>query len=156
MKFNNLIKDSKGMIYDMIKNSLNGVFLGFIIIPLIPAIILFVIGYLRYFKRRNWKKTNAITIADNKFGFGYPKPIVKYEVDGVMYKQQSGIGQRHQLPSGKQVKVFYNPENPKEIIIDTFIQRGSSFFLVGSIFLLFSIASLFLMLIRQTIFSFFM
>lgn len=136
-------------------NPFNGLLLGFTIVPLIPAIILFTLGYLRYFKRRGWERTDAITIADHKFGLGYPKPIVKYEANGTFYETQSSLGQRPHLPGGKKVKVFYNPDNPEEMIIDTFMQRGSFFFLVGSFFLFFSIASIILWLITQSLFRIF-
>ena len=122
----------------MVGNSFKDIYLGFTLIPLLPAIILFLLGYLRYLKRRDWEKEEAVTIADHKFGLGYPKPTVRYEVNGIVYEEQSKIGQKPPLPSGKRVEVFYNPDKPKEMIIDTFIQRGSFLFLVGGVFFFFA------------------
>lgn len=137
----------------MIENPFKDVYLAFALIPLIPAFILFLLGYLRYVKRRDWEKTEAITVADDKFGLGYPKPIVRYEIDGVVYEQQSGIGQRPHLPGGRRVEVFYNPDNPKEMIINTFMQRGTFLFFVGSIFLIFAIFSFIYMLLMQSFYE---
>lgn len=137
----------------MIENPYKDVYLVFALIPLLPAIILFLLGYLRYVKRRDWEKTEAVTVADDKFGLGYPKPIVRYEVNGVVYEQQSGIGQRPHLPGGRRVEVFYNPDNPKEMIINTFMQRGTFLFFVGSIFLIFAIFSFIYMLLMQSFYE---
>lgn len=117
------------------------VFMGFIFIPLIPAFILILMGILKRSKRKNWKKTDAISIENRSVGLGYPKPIVEYEVDGVIYREQSNVGQQFHIRPGKKVQVFYNPERPNEMIIDTFIQRGSIYFLIGGVFLFFSFAS---------------
>lgn len=137
----------------MIENPYKDVYLVFALVPLLPAIILFLLGYLRYVKRRDWEKTEAVTVADDKFGLGYPKPIVRYEVNGVVYEQQSGIGQRPHLPGGRRVEVFYNPDNPKEMIINTFMQRGTFLFFVGSIFLIFAIFSFIYMLLMQSFYE---
>lgn len=137
----------------MIENPYKDVYLVFALVPLLPAIILFLLGYLRYVKRRDWEKTEVVTVADDKFGLGYPKPIVRYEIDGVVYEQQSGIGQRPHLPGGRRVEVFYNPDNPKEMIINTFMQRGTFLFFVGSIFLIFAIFSFIYMLLMQSFYE---
>jgi len=129
------------------------VFMGFIFIPLIPAFILFLMGILKRSKRKNWKKTDAISIKDSSLGFSFPKPIVEYDVDGVTYREQSNVGQRFHIRPGKKVQVFYNPERPNEMIIDTFIQRGSVYFLIGGVFLFFSFTSTILYFITSFLHS---
>lgn len=63
-------------------------------------------------------------------------PTVSYKVDGKTYTSRSTLSQEPPLRIGKKVDVLYNPENPEEALIDTFIQRGSIFTLIGSIFLI--------------------
>ena len=101
---------------------------------LLVAMILLTMGIKKRLKVQNWKKINAIAVENSSYGLGYPKPIVRYEVDGVQYEVQSNISQRTPWKDGKQVQVYYNPNNPNEMVIDTFTQRGSIYFLVGSLF----------------------
>lgn len=98
-------------------------------------------GILKKIKRRDWHKAEAISIEDRSFGLGYPKPIVEYSVDGVIYREQSNVGQKFHIRPGKKLQVFYDPSQPNKMIIDTFIQRGSIYFLIGGAFLFFSFMS---------------
>lgn len=63
-------------------------------------------------------------------------PTVRYTVDGSSYEYTSNIHQSPGIPIGKQVTVLYNPDNPNEAIINTFIQRASIFIVLGSVFLI--------------------
>lgn len=72
-------------------------------------------------------------------------PTVSYQVGDVSYEYTSKIQQSPGLPPGKIVEVFYNPDNPQEAIINTFVQRGSIFKLLGSIFI--GICAIFVLII---------
>ncbi len=115
--------------------------MGFIFIPLIPAFILFLMGILKQLKRKHWIKIEAVSIEERAVGLGYPRPIVEYEIDGIVYREKSNVSQRFYIRPGKKVQIFYNPEEPNKMIIDTFIQRGSIYFLIGGFFMFFSLAS---------------
>lgn len=45
------------------------------------------------------------------------------------------MSQQPGLPIDTEVDVLYNPNRPEKAIIDTFVQHGSLFILLGSIFL---------------------
>ena len=60
-------------------------------------------------------------------------PTVKYEVNGTVYEHTSRISQRPGLTPGTQVDIYYHPEKPEKAIINSFVQRGSLFTLIGSI-----------------------
>src|SRR5699024_3720217 len=62
-----------------------------------------------------------------------PNPAVSEEVGSQTYTYRSSISQKPAIPIGKEVNVLYNPRNPEGAIIDTFVQRGSIFTLVGCI-----------------------
>ncbi|HLR69038.1 MAG TPA: DUF3592 domain-containing protein [Virgibacillus sp.] len=62
-------------------------------------------------------------------------PTVAYDIQGTTYTYKSAMSQQPGLPIGTEVDVLYNPNRPEKAIIDTFVQRGSLFTLLGSIFL---------------------
>lgn len=64
------------------------------------------------------------------------RPTVLYEVDGEQYTFTSSISQQPGMEIGKEVNVFYDRYEPNKAIIDTFVQRGTLFKLVGTVFLL--------------------
>lgn len=66
------------------------------------------------------------------------RPVVQYEVDEQLYEVESKLSQNPPLRVGKRVRVYYNPDNPEEMLIDTFIQRGGLFLLIGIMLLSFS------------------
>lgn len=111
-------------------------FLGSLSLVLV-AIILFTLGIRKRLKVRYWQKASAIVVQQDGWGLGYPKPIVRYEVEGIQYEVQSTLAQKPPLQAGKKVQVYYEPKNPENMVIDTFMQRGSFYILMGFIFLLF-------------------
>lgn len=63
-------------------------------------------------------------------------PTVAYEVEGKIYTYKSAMSQSPGLRIGTKVDVLYDPYQPEKALIDTFVQRGSLFTLLGSIFLI--------------------
>lgn len=60
-------------------------------------------------------------------------PTVRYEVDGKVYEYQSRVSQRPGFKPGTKIGVLYHPERPEKAVINTFVQRGSAFTLIGVI-----------------------
>ncbi len=64
------------------------------------------------------------------------RPTVLYEIDGEQYTFTSSLSQQPGMEIGKEVNIFYDRYEPNKAIIDTFVQRGTLFKLVGTVFLL--------------------
>lgn len=73
---------------------------------------------------KKWSYVEGVYDTEDKFGFGNPKPTIRYTVLNNEYKTTSSLGQNYIPRNGKKVGIFYDPHNPKNIIIDSFIQRG--------------------------------
>src|SRR5699024_11610646 len=76
------------------------------------------------------------------------RPTVQYVVDDTMYEFTSPIGQSPRLRPGKKVGVYYNPNNPKQAMIDTFTQRGTISKFAGYIFIGFGLVFLYILLVQ--------
>ena len=106
-------------------------------------------------ERKNWHYTNTGVITD-KIIYSRPhkrmsdtiRPTVQYVVDDTMYEFTSPIGQSPRLRPGKKVGVYYNPNNPKQAMIDTFTQRGTISKLAGYIFIGFGLVFLNILLVQ--------
>src|SRR5699024_4474831 len=128
--------------------------IGLINTPLfILGMVFFLIGVLRSRKAKYYERTTGVIVAGakkrlKKLPFmsektvdtlykkrivSEPNPTVSYEVGGQTYTYRSSISQEPAIPIGKEVNVLYNPRNPEEALIDSFVQRGSIFTLVGCI-----------------------
>lgn len=57
-------------------------------------------------------------------------PVVRFMVDGKTYESTSSVRQNPALRVGKMVGVYYDLDNPDDIIVDTFRQRGGLFYLL--------------------------
>lgn len=112
------------------------VFLIFLGISLLGITILFFCIRAQR-KRSQWGYTTSGIITEDEVVLYTGKhnvcPTVRYVVDGETYEVTSDIGQNPKLRAGKKVGVFYDPKKPEKIVIDTFIQRGSMFTLLGVI-----------------------
>lgn len=62
-------------------------------------------------------------------------PVVTFTVKHKQYKVTGHRGQTPALRKGKKVGIYYNPANPEEIIIDTFVQRGGLNIVTAYVFL---------------------
>lgn len=115
------------------------------ILGLVIIVFLFIgILLLRTYKglvneRKDWKYTKTGVIAKKSVKSGRSnsdlrRPIVKYLVDGKAYEVTSDIGQNPKLRAGKKVGVYYHPDDPEKMVIDTYIQRGAPYQFLGIIF----------------------
>ncbi len=121
----------------------------------VMSLVFFVIGsvFLVYGIRRArtircWEKTTGVIVKKEKilnsalknlfqdFAQNIPDryPTVKYTVNGNTYTNTSKISQHPGMKPGKEVEVKYNPDHPEQAVINTFVQRGSFFTLIGAIF----------------------
>lgn len=107
--------------------------------------IFFTIGHVKTRSQNMWDETTGVIIKKTnppqifKILFrNYDKqpdyyPTVQYIVNGITYEKTSDVYQSPGLPPGKEVSVLYNPDDPEQAVINTFIQRGTIFKLIGSI-----------------------
>lgn len=117
---------------------------------LILGIIFFTIGYLKYRKTLVWPYTEGEVINESKevhkvgslisIKVEDDYPTVRYKVDGVEHTYRSNISQKPNLPRGKIVDIFYNPDNPEKALINIPLQNGSFFRLFGILLLGISVA----------------
>ena len=117
------------------------------------GVIFLSIGYRYSSQRKGWKAIKGVivknenevqvsnTLAKNAIQTPDHHPTVQYTVNGKIFRSTSEIHQNPSLPIGKKVDVLYNPEDPAEALIDTFIQRGTFFVLIGALFLVIGLIS---------------
>lgn len=122
---------------------LSGMTILYIVIPVFFIIgVLFLRSTIRSkMKKIEWNYTETGVISEKRIWIGKETacPVVQYAVDGKTYEVESRLGQNPPLRVGKAVRVYYNPDNPEEMLIDTFIQRGGLFLLLGVVFISFSL-----------------
>lgn len=118
------------------------------------GVIFFSIGFIRSQIAKKYERTTGVIVRGEKSSFlkhsnfnelidklyegrTVPDkyPTVAYEVQGTTYTYKSAMSQQPGLPIGTEVDVLFNPNRPEKAMIDTFVQRGSLFTLLGSIFL---------------------
>lgn len=84
-----------------------------------------------YRKRMTWDYTNdAVVSSEMRQNVSFSHnicPTVIYKVEGKTYTFTSSIAQSPPLRPGKKVRVYYNPDNPNEAMIHTYIQRGGMY-----------------------------
>lgn len=115
---------------------------------LAPAIIAFVffmlgsvfmgIGLFLKLRTKNWNQTEGEIIKKDWFFPSMPDgtPSFRYTAnDGVTYEKTSRVSQSPGISIGKKVTVFYDPENPQNGALDTFVQNGTLFSVLGGFFL---------------------
>ena len=118
------------------------IYISVISIVFIIGFILLLSGIIRYRKPKGFHQAEGTLQTKKGFRLDHGKPRVIYEVDGTSYMYDSHIGQRSGLRSGKKVVVLYDPENPKEVYIDNFIQRGGRRIVFGIVMTFASIGSI--------------
>src|SRR5699024_9983412 len=67
------------------------------------------------------------------FHLDHGKPNIRYYVEGNAYTYTSPIAQNVAMKHGKKVHVLYHPNNPAQVMIDTFIHRDGRRIIGGSI-----------------------
>ena len=132
---------------------MEGFYLGFGVFSsvffIIGAVFLFY-GMNHSRSSKNWKITSGVIVKKEKItsptlsklfqGSNFLQnapdryPTVEYEVNGQTYTYTSKISQEPGLPPGKKVEVLYDPNKPDKALINTFVQRGGFFKLIGTLF----------------------
>jgi len=105
-------------------------------------------------ERKHWHytKTGIITrkvvySRRRRSGNRLIRPTVRYIVDDKTYEYTSHIGQSPKLRKGKKVGVFYDPEDPTNAVIDTYIQRGSPYQFLGIVLIGFGLYFIYILYI---------
>lgn len=116
-----------------------------------PAFLIAGVWLIRINKRikktlKKWNYTTGV-ITEKRLWTkkGNARPTVRYKVAGEVYEYTSHAGQSPALRIGKKVGVYYNPDDVEKAVIDTFIQRGNIYTIVGFIFI--AVGSVFLSVI---------
>jgi len=113
-----------------------------ICIMLIIGFFILLSGIIRYQKSRKFIRTEGVILVKKGFRLDHGKPNVRYQVDDYTYTYTSRIGQTVAMKHGKKVDVLYDPNDPTEAMIDTFIQRGGRRIIGGSFLIIFAITSI--------------
>lgn len=130
---------------------------GMYMLFLIPAGILLLMGIIFLFIMRkvtkpekHWQLTSGMIVQKEKnltvsignfmnkgkFVSTLPDraPTFQYEVNGVTYEKTSKIEQEPGFAIGSTVEVLYDPNDPQQAVINSFIQKGTIFRILGKIF----------------------
>lgn len=119
------------------------------------GVAFFLIGFSTSSRSKSWHKTTG-TITNEKSIFkNIPSryPSAKYIVSGVEYTHTSNMRQSPGIPNGKQVEILYNPDNPSNARINTFVQNGTFFKIFGIVFFIIGFLVLSLLLFLYLILS---
>lgn len=106
-----------------------------IIVTLFVGLILFVNGIYKFYKYVNMKDMPyVIGTMDSyedilTYDNNVKKPIITYTINDVTYRK-NGTGK---FEFGKKIKVYYDPDNPKDAILET--DNGVAWIIVGLLFL---------------------
>lgn len=64
-------------------------------------------------------------------------PTFHYEINGVEYETTSKVQQTPGFQIGSTVDILYNPDDPEQAVINSVIQKGTLFNIIGKILLSF-------------------
>ena len=130
---------------------------GFYLLFLIPGSIFFVMGIIFLFiirkvtkPEKHWPITTGTIIQKEKnmtvsIGNFLNKgkllssgpdsaPTFQYEVNGIEYEKTSEIRQDPGFAIGSTVEILYDPDDPQQAVINSFIQKGTIFKVLGKLF----------------------
>lgn len=110
-------------------------YLGPILFCLIGIGLLFT-GFLRTNRLKKWETTEATVIKSSRGILALLTPTVEYEVNNKNYIYTSNILQLPILSTGSEVTIFYHPTSPNRVVLDTFMQRGEIFKVIGGGFII--------------------
>lgn len=100
------------------------------------------IGLFLKLRTKNWNETEGEIIKKGRFFPSLPDrtPSFRYTAnDGETYEKTSRISQSPGISIGKKVTVFYHPEDPRKGALNTFVQNGTLFIIIGGFFLVVSL-----------------
>lgn len=115
--------------------------------PLIVGIILIVIGLVllslglviekdRSDKKIEYSSTTGIVVDEVNQGSSTKHAIYEYKVDGQVFRIKSPIGTNTKSKIGKEVTIYYNPQEPGMAFEDTKANSASLLIMLGSFFAL--------------------
>lgn len=74
-------------------------------------------------------------------------PTFHYEVNGIEYETTSKVQQSPGFQIGATVEILYNPEDPQQAVINSFLQKGTLFNIIGKIIFSFGLILLLIALL---------
>lgn len=94
-------------------------------------------GLFRDRHSKTWLNIQGTIVKKGKLFLNVPDryPSFKYEVNGKVYEKTSSIYQTPGFKDGSIITILYNPDNPHQAIIDSFVQRGTVFKVLGYVFI---------------------
>lgn len=105
----------------------------------VAAIVFFAIAYFRTNSMKNWTRTTGLVVNRKTGGVtGIPAlyPTFRwYDSEGTVHQHTSSMKQSLAPAPGRPVPVRYNPQNPGQAIMDTFVQSGRAFWFIGAFWL---------------------
>ena len=107
-------------------------------VPLLLGGVFLAIGLLRVRMTRTWQRTEGIVV-DKRTGRadgGMPAlyPTVQWQgPDGRVHQQTSSVRQSLGPPPGRRVPLLVDPARPDRAVIDSFVQSGRIFTVIGTV-----------------------
>lgn len=107
-------------------------------IPLGLGLVFMAIGVLRRRMMRGWVRTTGVVV-DKRTGRadgGMPSlyPTFQWQdQDGQVHQRTSMVRQSLGPAPGKQVPIRYDPAEPSRAAVDSFVQNGTIFTVIGSV-----------------------
>lgn len=116
------------------------------------GVAFYFIGFFTALNRKGWHKTVGVIDSQSTLlkGIANSFPEAHFEVDGKVYIHKSRTKQTPGIPEGTKVEIVYDPNDPNRAGINTFVQSGAIFKLLGIIF--FSIGIIFFIFLLVILF----
>lgn len=114
------------------------------------GVTFYLIGFFKSLHRKGWRKTDGIIDSKSTLlkGVANAFPEAHFVVDGKVYVHYSRTRQTPGIPEGTKVEIVYDPDDPNRAGINTFVQSGAIFKLLGTIFFSIGIILFLLFIIR--------
>lgn len=106
------------------------------LLPLVPVaigLVLVVVGRVRWRLTRGWVRTTGVVTTRDGAVSGFPSQYPTFmwqDGNGTWHRQRSGMRGGIMAP-GRQVPVAYDPMSPSRAMIDTPVQNGRLFAVIG-------------------------
>ncbi len=106
------------------------------LLPLVPVaigLVFVVVGRVRWRLTRGWVRTTGVVTTRDGAVSGFPSQYPTFmwqDGNGTWHRQRSGMRGGIMAP-GRQVPVAYDPMSPSRAMIDTPVQNGRLFAVIG-------------------------
>lgn len=106
------------------------------LLPLVPVaigLVFVVVGRVRYRLTRDWVRTTGVVTTRDGATSGFPSQYPTFmwqDTGGTWHRRRSGMRGGIMVP-GRQVPVAYDPVSPSRGMIDTPVQNGRLFAVIG-------------------------